>query len=83
MVVRMESLAALSNQSPEIPAPVPASTMFLALEMAANTANCAPVAGVTDSTPSCSAWWRASRISLGSTEWSSANFQLEILSIMM
>ena len=74
---------ALSNQSPETPAPVPASTIFLAESIAAMEARPAPVAAVTDSTPSSSALLRASEICAGSEAKLSAYFQLEILSIIL
>ena len=50
---------ALNSHRPDTPAPVPTSTMFFAPSIAAMDASPAPVAGVTDSTPSCSALLRA------------------------
>jgi hypothetical protein len=83
MVAKTESSEALNIHKPDIPAPVPASTMALAPKAEAIKARCEPTLGVTHSIPNSSALARASIMAGDSETKSSVNFQLDILSTMI
>src|SRR6218665_2296270 len=73
--VRTARRADWSIHRPETPTPVPISMIDSALIAAVTTANCAPMAGETGSTPSSWETCRARAIPSDSMTWLSTNFQ--------